>query len=393
MRFLSSGLVLALAAGAAFILTTTPALAAETSNSEFVIIREDDVFPEDLYAGAISVAIEGTLDGDLIAFAAEEIVINGSVNGSVTAVTPNITVNGEVEGSLRVTGNRLSITGEVGGDVVAAVVNAELSPESAIADDLLLWSWNASVLGSVGADFTGTQRNLDLAGDIGGDVEVSVTRFEVVDPLTVSGDLGYRSGIDAEGLDQASVEGAIVDKMPLPPNLRIRALGLLGRFLVIVFLSLAALGAAYGWPRRTTHAIGGVGKTPIRRWVIGALILFSPLIAVAVTGLILGLAPAAAALPLLAVLVPVILALLGISFALALVAGAPTVGWLGGVLFKRLDLYGSTLVGSLIVGVFWYLPFVSWLVPIVVLPLGLGAWIASWRSQESVAESLEEAAS
>jgi hypothetical protein len=80
-------------------------------------------------------------------------------------------------------------------------------------------------------------------------------------------------------------------------------------------------------------------------------------------------------------------------FALALVAGAPTVGWLGGTLFRRLDLYGSILVGSVIVGLIWYLPVMGWLVPIVVLPSGLGAWFATWGHQSEESSLPETAAS
>lgn len=370
--------------GLIFFALATPALAADTSSSEFVIIPEGDVFGEDLYAGAISVLVEGTIDGDLIAFAAEQVVINGTVTGSVTALTPDVTVNGEVGGSLRVAGNRLTVTGDVGGDVVAAVVNADLSPSSSVGGDLLVWSWTAEVLGTIGGDFTGSQRYLDLAGEVNGDVDVSVSRLTVVGDLSVAGDLGYRSDTEAVGLDQADVAGAIVEKTPLAPNLRIRALGVIGRLLVVVFLSVAALTAAYVWPRRTTGAVSEVGNKPMRRWLIGAMIIFSPLIAMAIAGVILGLAPAAAALPLLVVLAPVVLALFGIVFALALMAGVPTAGWLGGVLFKRLDLYGSILVGSVLVGVLWYLPVVGWLVPLVVLPLGLGAWIATLRGSDVV---------
>lgn len=372
-----------IAGGLILLAFALPAMAAETSNSEFVIIPEADVFPEDLYAGAIRVVVEGTLDGDLIAFAAEEIVIDGTVTGSVTAVTPNLTINGAVGESVRVIGNRLTISGEVDRDVVAAVFDASLTASSTVAGDVILWTWDASAVGSIGGDLSGTQRHLSLAGAIEGDVDVSVSSLTVVDELAVAGDLGYRSDTEAEGLDRATVAGTVVEKSTLPPNLRVRALGLLGRFLVVVVLSLIALSVAYTWPHRATRAIGEVGVTPLRSWMLGALILLAPAIAAAITGVILGLAPAAAAFPLLAVLVPVILALVGIVFAAALVAGVPAVGWLGGALFKRLDLYGSILVGSLIVGLIWYLPYVGWLAPAVVLPLGLGSWLASWRRQDS----------
>jgi hypothetical protein len=278
------------------------------------------------------------------------------------------------------------VTGSVGNDLVAAVVSAELGSESEVAGDALIWAWNVDSLGTIGRDLGGTQRNLDLAGSIGGGVDVSVHRLIVVDDLTVAGDFDYRSSNDAEGLEMASVTGAVVAKSPLPPNLRVRALGLLGRFMIVLFLSIAALTTAYGWPDRTGRAIAEVGRQPIRHWLSGALLIFAPLVAVALAGLLMGLAPAAAAFPLLAVLVPVILALFGVSFALALIAGAPTVGWVGGVLFRRLDLYGAILAGSVLMGVIWYIPWVGWLVPLLVLPIGLGAWMTTWR-QARVADS------
>jgi len=379
MRSRSRRRLLAFGFGLAVLAVAIPAGAAETSNSELVIIREDDVFPDDLYAGAIRIVIDGVLEGDLTAFAAEEIVINGTVTGSVVAASPRVTVTGQIGGSLRVTGNALTVEGSVGKDLVGAIWSARLTPSSAVAGDVLLWAWNAAALGTIGQDLDGTQRHLSLAGSVSGDVDVSVGSLSVVDPLQVGGDLGYRSGREAEGLENATVGGAVVNKTPLPPNLRVRALTLLGRFMIVLFLSIAALTTAYGWPGRTAEAISRVARSPAKKWLTGLLILGSPLALALITGVILGVAPAAAAFPLLAVLVPVILALAGLSFALALVAGAPVVGWLGGVLFKRLELYGSILAGSLLAGVAWYLPWVGWAVPAVVLPLGLGAWLDTWR--------------
>lgn len=393
MRFLSRGLVFVGLLGAIGVLTSSPASAAETSNSEFVIIRPDDIVTDDLYAGAIRVVVEGRIEGDLVAFAAEEVVIEGTVTGSVLAIAPRVTITGEVGGSVRVSGNTLEVDGTVDGDVVAAVWTALLSSGSIVGGDVLVWAWRADAIGTIGQDLTGTQRTLDLAGQISGDVDVSVSRLTIVGPLTVDGDLAYRSAREAAGLEDADVSGAIVQKSPLAPNLRVRALSLLGRFMVVLFLTVAALTAAYGWPQRTTSAVAEVGRRPVRNWLKGAGLLFAPLVLAAVTGVLLGLAPAAAAFPLLAVLVPVILALAGLSFALALVAGAPAVGWLGGVLFRRLDLYGAILAGSLLVGMVWYLPVVGWLVPVIVLPLGLGAWMSQLTQSSSESMSPDSSSS
>lgn len=393
MRCLYKTSVVVAAFAGVTLLAATPADAIETSNSEFVIIPQDDVLADDLYAGAIKVVVEGTLDGDLIAFAGEEVVINGVVTGSVVAVTPSVRVTGNVGGSLRVAANRLEISGSIGGDLVGVAVDAELAGSSTVSGDVLMWAWSTDALGTIGGTLTGSQRSLDLAGEVHGDVEVSVGRLDVVDRLEVGGDLGYRSRRDAEGLASADVSGAVVHQSPLPPNLRVRALGLLGRFLVVLFLALSALIAAYGWPERTSMAVAEVGRGPLRRWAIGAAILAAPLLVSAVTGLIVGLAPASAALPLLLVLIPVILALAGISFALAFVAWAPVVGWLGGVVFRRLDIYGAILAGSIVTALLWYLPVIGWIVPILVLPLGLGSWLGAWRQASGSSPSTEGSSS
>jgi cytoskeletal protein CcmA (bactofilin family) len=387
MRCRSEGILAAVLTALIVAGPALPALAAETSSSQLVIVRAGTVFPDDLYAGALRVIIDGTLEGDLVAFAAEEVVVNGTVTGSLIAVAPNVTINGSVEETVRMSGNRLTVTGEVGGDVVAAAAGIELTPTSRVEGDVLAWAWSGRALGTIGGDLSGTFRRLDLAGTIRGGVDVTVTGLEIVEELLVERDLGYRSDAVAVGLERARVDGVVVNKSPLPPNIRVRALGVLGRFLTMIMLSVAALSIAYGWPRRTCAAITEVRKRPVRRWLTGAVVLFSPLLALGASALLLNLAPAAAAFPLLAVLLPLFLGLVGLVFALSLIAGAPAAGWLGGALFKKLDLYGAILAGSIIAGVVWYLPLVGWLVPLILLPLGLGAWIKVWTGQTSASGS------
>ncbi len=389
MRSRSRATLLALVTGAMLLGVAAPALAAETANSEFVIIRPDDVLEDDLYAGAIKVSVDGEIDGDLIAFAGEEIIIEGTVTGSVFAVAPRVTVNGSVGGSLRVVATSLTINGDIGRDVVATAVNVSLSNGSTVEGDVLVWAFNMESLGLVGQNLEGSQRRLSLAGTVGGDVDVAVGRLTVVDTLTVNGDLGYRSDTEAEGLGQADVGGVVVHKTPLPPNIRVRALNLFGRFLVVLFLTIAALTTAWGWPSQTIAAIEKVKASPLRSWVSGAVVMALPLFLMALAALLVTLAPTSASFPLLVILAPLILAAVGLVFALSLVAGVPVVGRLGGLMLKKLDVYGAILAGSVVAGVIWMLPVIGWLVPFVILPLGLGAWLVSRRLGEPTADADE----
>lgn len=357
--------------------------AAQTANSEFVIIRADDTVSDDLYAGAIKVTVDGEIDGDLVVFAAEEVVIDGLVTGSVIAVAPNVSVNGVVGGSLRVTAKSLSVNGEVGHDVVAAAAGVHLGKSSSVGADVLVWTLEMDALGHVGGDLTGSQRSLNLGGSVDGDVDVTVRDLEVVAPLTVGGDLGYRSTRDATGLEMAKTDGAIVHKTPLPPNIRLRALGFFVRLMVILFLTIAALTVSWGWPQRTAQATDVVGESPLKTWLTGASVMLSPVLLALVAALILVLAPSSASFPLLAIFGPLILVSIGAVFAGSLVAGIPTVARLGARVFTRLDTYGALLAGSIVTGVVWVVPFVGWLVPLLVLPLGMGAWIRSRSKEET----------
>jgi uncharacterized membrane protein len=85
-------------------------------------------------------------------------------------------------------------------------------------------------------------------------------------------------------------------------------------------------------------------------------------------------------------LAPLVVAVAGVVFVLALPAGVPAVGSLGMRVFSKLDYFGAVAAGSLLAGVVWLLPWVGWLVPVVVLPLGLGAWMLSWRSEAALEE-------
>ncbi len=355
------------------------AQAAETATSDLVIVSEGDTVEDDLYAAGLRVVIEGIVEGDLIAFAAEEVVITGEVQGSVTAVTPSVTVSGQVGGSIRATGSRLEVSGSVGRDVVAAVITAVLGPDSTVTGDVWIWAFSLSAAGTIGGDLEGTQRTADLEGEVAGDVDITATHFTVTGPLTVGGDLDYRSPTEAVGLDQATVDGAVVHKTPLPPNIRVRALGLLAKFLVVIGLTAAALLVAWGWPERTARAGDRGRDRPLGAYWRGALIAFMPLLIAGVAVLVLLLTPATAGLPLLAIFAPLVLLSATIVLVLCLVAGAPAVLILGRVIPGRRGMYGAIVLGSALVGVLWFLPIVSWLVPVLLLPLGLGAWILGWR--------------
>ncbi len=145
-------------------------------------------------------------------------------------------------------------------------------------------------------------------------------------------------------------------------------------------LTATSILVALGWPARTEHAAKRARSNSLRSYGIGFFVIFSPILIIGVGALIVGLAPAAASLPLLAILVPVAVVMAGLVMAFSLVAGAPSVLMLGRLLRANLGTYGAIVAGSAVVSLVWFLPVVGWLVPLTVLPLGAGSWIVASRS-------------
>lgn len=363
-----------------------PAFAAQTDSSELVIITENDVVEQDLYAVANRIIIRGKVDGDLVAIAGQDILIEGEVTGSVMALAPEVVVTGTIGRSLRATSPKVTVSGSIGNDLVAVAGSLEISAQGSVASDVVLWAWNASLLGRISGGLEGAQRNLELAGSIEGDVSVSVRRLDIVGPLSVGGDLDYRSTEEAAGLDQATVGGAVVRQEPVPPNIRLRALGLVGRLLVAICLSALALLVVWGWPERTQRALDSLKSFPLRSVLIGLAIFASPLLVLGLAVLIFSLAPTTAAVPMIGAMIPLFLAMVGLVFVLALGAAIPSAAWIGSVLRKNVTIAGAVGIGAATISLLWLVPVAGWLVAIAVLSAGLGGWINSYRN--SAPESL-----
>jgi len=97
------------------------AWAVEFKGGEEVVIGPDEVIEDDLYVGAGTITIEGTIKGDLVA-AGSEITVNGTVEGDLIAAGGYITINGDIEDDARIAGGTLTLgpNARIGDDVLAA---------------------------------------------------------------------------------------------------------------------------------------------------------------------------------------------------------------------------------------------------------------------------------
>jgi hypothetical protein len=212
---------------------------------------------------------------------------------------------------------------------------------------------------------------------VGEGVEVVVDRLVVTGTARVEGDLVYQSGREAQ-IGNAEIEGNVIRRSALPPNVRLRGLRLLTY--VLAFFSVTTLGLlmSWAWPARVEGAVRA-GREYVATWVTGLSVVVAPLLAGALVALLVGLSPPEAGVPLALVLAPAVLGLGGVAFVLALAGIVPVSGLVGRRLVKKRSVAAAFLVGWLILAVLSVIPIVGALVWVAAVPLGIGAWLRHGR--------------
>lgn len=353
-----------------WMVTPVAPASAATAESDLVWILEDEVVPEDLYAVGNNVRVSGRVEGDLVAVAGEELRVEGVVTGSVTVFAARVVIAGVVEGSVRGAAGEMVISGRVGGDVVAAA--AVLRATGEVERDILAAVWSAATRGRVGRDLRGLFRTISLGGEIAGDAEIRTRGLTGGADLSILGDLDYRADrIEGETLED-KVEGSMINRRALPPNIRVRAFGLM------VYVSLSLLMLAGGLviirvaSSRVREAADRATKLPLRALGKGLALFLSPLVGLALLGMAVAWLPLPIWGPMAVGAVPLLVILAGVWLTASLVSHIPVAVAAGRAVGRRLGRHWE-LSTAYLVGAVAY--FLALRIPLVGLPLVLAATV------------------
>jgi hypothetical protein len=157
----------------------TPAYAFDGRTGEDMVIKEGEVIDDDLYIGARSLTLDGTVTGDLIV-GAQTVIINGSVEGDLIAGAQTVVINGTVGDDARVfaAAVQLGQDASVGGDLIAMGASVETRAGSAVASDVVTGSGQALLAGEIGGDVLAGTNALELRGPVDGNVRAYVDANE-----------------------------------------------------------------------------------------------------------------------------------------------------------------------------------------------------------------------
>lgn len=362
---------------------------ASVATAGTVIVQQDRVIDEDLYAAGTRVIIEGTIRGDLIVLA-RQVDVRGTVEGDVLGVAFDIDIDGEVGGSVRATAWDVTVTGRVGDDLLAFARHVEL--DGSVGRDFLMAGVSADVDGTVGRELRGEFLwGLTIEGAIERNVDVGVHRLRVTDTARVEQALTYRQGWIGQNVrgwagrfvvDEGADVGIVAEVQPLPTELSVRAFRTLLqvlRFLGFLLVGVLFIGVT---PRFARSAVEMAGRRPLASAATGlAVILLTPVLALAAF--------------LTIVLIPLALTALGVWLPLLFVGAAPAVIAFGRwVTRDRTTLIGSLVAGALVWRLLRFIPLAGLAIYWLATAWGIGALLLAlagrWRNQGAIEPPSEE---
>lgn len=362
-------------------------VSAATAESDLVWILETETVPEDLYALGNEVRIDGRIEGDLLAAAADRLVVTGVVTGSVIALSPLVVIEGEVGGSMVAAAVEVDITGRVGGDVVTAAFGLQLGGQ--VGRDLLAAGWYASHQGEVQRDLRGMFRVLHLGGTVTEDVEVRADQLQATRGLSVQGDLDYgvREVLGQDHL-QAGVSGSLINRKVLGPNIRIRAFRLMAYLLASLVVTAGGLLMLRWCPAWVEAATGRVARKPWLSLGRGLALMLSPMVGLGMVGMIVVWVSLYIWGPLLVGGLPFLTIGLGLWLVLLWASHVPvavvTGRGVGRLLGRVWDPAWSYLVGVVIYLVVLQIPGVGLPAVIIMSMLGAGSWLGRNNERDAV---------
>lgn len=366
------------------------------ANKEYTLGQSEAVL-ENLYVWSGSANIAGQVHGDLV-LGAGNATITGDILDDALLTGGSLTMLGLVGDDVRVVGGDIILGGSVGGDVVAAGGMLHLLPDAEIQGDFIVVGGEVIIDGTVEGDVRVRGGRLVIHGVVLGDVEASLkdeivigagasiggvlrysapNRFNIPAGAQIGGGVEYSEGalLGAKVGAGAGV-GAGVGASFLGGALGILA-GLLLTFRLLTWLGFG-LFIVWVWRRWALQMVQDLHGSFLKSFGQGVLaFIFVPLVLGLLLISFIGTMVGVAGIALYTLLLILSHALSGIFL------GA----WLSKVLSKKKVLhvtYGWTVIGVLVIQALFFLPFIGWLVSVVISLALLGVLFRSaWHRLHS----------
>jgi len=359
------------------------ALAGQDKMDQAIYIGPEEIIEGNFIKAGNTIEVAGAVNGDVIV-AGNIVTIAGPVAGDVIAAGNIVRVTGPVSGSIRVAGSTVQIDSEVENNVWAVGSSVTLSPDANVGWDVYSAGATIEVKSPVGGNAWLTGASVVLGNTVGKDVKAAIDtdgKIVLYPEAKVEGDLVYKAGSEEqlELKEGAEVVGEISKKAIVIPDQADweKAFGATAIFFrIISFFSLLVIGLVLVtlMPKIILQTKDEMVKRPAQSlgWGFVYLVVV-PVIVVLLMITVIGI-------PLALIIVP--------FYIIALYLSKVLVGLVIGLLIldnlTRDKKYKGSLVWPLALGLLVLLiiisiPYVGWLIKLLLVLWALGAAITVKR--------------
>ncbi len=326
-----------------------------------ITISQDEVINEDLFAGGRRITIDGKINGDLF-FSAKDISINGEVTGDIIGWAQTVTINGVALDDVRVMGQFVNINGKIQKSATLFGQFININKNSRIGGDLLIGGNEIKIDGLILGEVQAGGETISVTGEIGKSANLNAKEIFVSQSSVIKGDLKYRAR-RAEIMEGANILGK-VEKLPIKEKAK-KSKWLSWKFYFWKFIFMVA-GIIVGFvfiklfpsliskvKEEASHTLKSLG--------IGfALLICVPVISIIFAITILGL--------------PISLIIFVLYLIILYIGRIIFASLIGDKILKKESPILSLIVGMFIFTVLFSLPFVGWLLKLIAVSIGLGAF-------------------
>lgn len=322
-----------------------------------------------LFAGNL-VRVDGTVEGTTFAFG-QEVQINGVIDGDLFVAAQTVTINGKVNGNIYSAGQKVSFGTQTTGDVFAAGQTIDIGKEAVIGRDLFAVGSSVFQQGTVGRLFSGAASDISISGSVRGDVNLEGAGIKLQEGANISGNLSYTAPQKAAIASGSKINGKTSwqYKAPAANKENTTPASFIWRVLWSIFSALLIWFLISIWkPDFWAKDAQMIAEQPLKTIGVGVLaFITTPFLAILIMVTIIGIP-----------LAIIMLLVYGICFYLSKIAVAVFVGsWLT-KRFGWTEIHKgiwSVLLGLTILALLTKVPVLGWLIWIIIVFAGMGAFI------------------
>ncbi len=333
-------------------------------SGQTVTVASDKTIDSMLFAAGSNIDIAGKVNGDVYC-AGQSVTISGTVQGDVFCAGQTITVTGTINGDARLAGQNVVLSGKVSGSASIASQSFIATENSVIGRDLLGSSQDMTIDGVIKRDFVSAANNLTVNGQVGRDINGAVNDLSVGSTGRIGGDVNYTSSNKLSISDGGKIVGTIKQTVPKTQERQISFFNPIAFTIsIFVYLLIATLLFSLLIAGLLPHTLDEAAQVAIRK--PGKTVLVG-LVAMILAPILIGIV--------FITIIGIPIALLAtLSWIIVMMLCMPFAAYLLGrlILPKTRNAIGIILLGTAILTITYFIPFVGFITMIATYLFGTG---------------------